>query len=253
MMAPESARASGVTARSTSAEVPRAVVRPDSRLKRLLCTVAAAPPKPAGMRIEVSGPHALFRHTTLYGSRARVDRAGAARAEPLRGARTAQGLGPGDDGCAFRAATPSFHLGSPLRSRFRQPSSKSVFAKRPGARRQSTGNPRFGEHPSRYRMCRRPAWVFPRTFAIVRPHEPNARRWTSRGSSATGLQRYLAAKLRIELRKAGRLGSDSVRRRALCRRDPDGLPDWALWCALQPPDRRRGRQRISRLGRAAYR
>ncbi len=41
----------------------RAVVR-QILLKRLLCTVR---PAAAGVRIEVSGPYALFRHTTLYG------------------------------------------------------------------------------------------------------------------------------------------------------------------------------------------
>jgi predicted nuclease of restriction endonuclease-like RecB superfamily len=42
----------------------RAVVR-QMRLRRLLCTVRRA--EPEGVRLEVSGPFSLFRHTTMYG------------------------------------------------------------------------------------------------------------------------------------------------------------------------------------------
>ncbi len=42
----------------------RAIVR-QVRLRRLLCMVSRA--APSGMRLEISGPFSLFRHTTMYG------------------------------------------------------------------------------------------------------------------------------------------------------------------------------------------
>ncbi|MBI5545597.1 MAG: DUF790 family protein [Deltaproteobacteria bacterium] len=166
----------------------RAVVR-QILLKRLLCTVR---PAAGGVRIEVSGPYALFRHTTLYG------RALASIIPTLRGA----------DRFVVRARLRAH--GRPKTVRIA--SGDPVFP--PGAalrRYDSQLEERFARDLARaakdWDLVREPepiavdgTWVFP-DFAIVHRSDPS-RRWLL---EVVGYwtPEYLESKLQ-RLRKAGR-------------------------------------------------
>lgn len=166
----------------------RAVVR-QIALKRLLCTVR---PAAGGVRLDVSGPFALFRHTTLYG------RALASIVPALRGA----------DRFVVRARLVA--RGRPVTVRIA--SGDPIFPPGVAPRRfDSKLEERFARDLARaakdWDLVREPepiavdgTWVFP-DFAIVSRRDPQ-RRWLL---EIVGFwtPEYLESKLR-RLRQAGR-------------------------------------------------
>ncbi len=166
----------------------RAVVR-QILLQRLLCTVR---PAAGGVRIEVSGPLALFRHTTLYG------RALASIVPTLRGA----------DRFAIRARL-ALH-GRPRTVRIA--SGDPIFPPGDAPRRfDSKLEERFARDFARaatdWDVVREPepiavdgTWLFP-DFALVDRRDP-ARRWLLE-IVGYWTPEYLASKLE-RLRRAGR-------------------------------------------------